>query len=188
MHPPWYTDFLLNVRQGWSRSISCVWEGQFVGFMSEAKRESFLCFNFVLKASLWGVLILRLWHKLQKNKYAMCGWIKNENYESIKTTFKWSCVSIRGILYMGIRYTLRGKLSEDVSWHLMCTRVGSIVQTRKFVLIPKRYLSFSWWARSVCMLQSELMDLWSVRVIRSVCTFTRDSLIASLAPFSDCIC
>ncbi len=45
MHSPWFTDFLLYMRQGRSRSISCVREGQIIGFLSEAEHESF-CFQF----------------------------------------------------------------------------------------------------------------------------------------------
>ena len=75
------------------------------------------------------------------------------------------------------------KVSEGVSWHLMRTRVGSIVQTCKFVLIPKRYLSFSWWV-SVCLYATVRFDgSCSVRMIRSVRTYTRGLLISKSRAF-----
>ena len=102
-----------------------------------------------------------------------------KNYDRIMNTVKWICVSTRRIPYMGIRYTLW----EDVSWHLMRTRVGSIVRTREFVLIPKRYLSFSWWV-SVCLYATVRVDgSWSVRMLRSVRTYTRDLLISESRAF-----
>ena len=102
-----------------------------------------------------------------------------KNYDSITTMFKWIRVSTCRIPYMGFWYTLW----EGVSWHLMGMRVGSIVRTREFVLIPKRYLSFSWWV-SVCLYATVRVDgSRSVRMLRSVRTYTRDLLISESRAF-----
>ncbi len=88
------------------------------------------------------------------------GW--NENYENIKTTLNEFCVSIHRIPYMGIQYTLWG--IPDIQHGLSAYALdrSSVFKIYKILVQD----------RSVCM--------WP-----SVCTYTRNLLIASLVPFSN---
>jgi hypothetical protein len=87
--------------------------------------------------------------------------------------------------FYAVRYVFRCQ-------HLMRMRVGSFVQYRKIVLIPKRYILMF----KILFGSLDLLDLWSVHILQPemmvclydmVCPYLHRQLacLTSLAPFSE---